>query len=409
MWLAWVIRLRWVAIGTQALTLSLTFAVIDSPLHVIPLLALAVVALLVVNAMTLRRLRSGEPVGREQLLLQLLLDIGELTLFFLCSGGATNPFVMLYLVHVAMAAVMLDGPAAGVVVAVVAIANLALHVGGLPLHLERHVLAADTLLRFGQVTAFTVTAVSIGAFVIGMSATLRRNKQRLMEARERSHRNDRLRAIGTLAAGAAHELNTPLSTVGLRLRRIERRHHDAETRRDLDVASAQVARCAAIVDNLLVGAGDPTARGMEQVDLNALVGQTVRMWEKSSAVPATFTPHAHPVTLDLPPIAFMQALINLLENAREAQTETHDTTAIDVRIERDGERGIVRVVDHGPGMADHADRVGDPFFTTKATGTGLGVFVARAVAEGAGGGLRYDRDQDATHAVWWFVAPEKSP
>jgi two-component system sensor histidine kinase PilS (NtrC family) len=80
-----------------------------------------------------------------------------------------------------------------------------------------------------------------------------------------------------------------------------------------------------------------------------------------------------------------------------------------VRIERDGERGIVRVVDHGPGMADHADRVGDPFFTTKATGTGLGVFVARAVAEGAGGGLRYDRHQDATHAVWWFVAPEKSP
>ena len=409
MWLAWIIRLRWVAIGTQALTLSLTFAVIDTPSQVIPLLALAVVVLLVVNALSLRRLWSPEPVRREQLLMQLLLDVGELTLFFLCAGGATNPFVMLYLVHVAMAAVMLDGQAAGVVVAVVAIANLALHLGGLPLHLDRHVLAAETLLRFGQVTAFTVTAVSIGAFVIGMSATLRRNKQRLMEARERSHRNDRLRAIGTLAAGAAHELNTPLSTVGLRLRRIARRHQDGDTVRDLDVATTQVARCAAIVDNLLVGAGDPTARGMEQVDLNVLVGQTVRMWEKSSTVPAVFTPFSRPVALDLPPIAFMQALINLLENAREAQGEVADATPIDVRIDRAGDHGIIRVVDHGPGMADHADRVGDPFFTTKATGTGLGVFVARAVAEGAGGGLRYDRHQDATHAVWWFVAPERSP
>ncbi len=410
MWLAWIVRLRWVAIVTQLLTLSLTFAVLDQPAVVIPVLLVAIFALAGANAATLARLRTGAPVPPETLLAQLLLDVGELTLFFLAAGGSENPFTVLYAVHVAMAAVMLDGTYAAIVVAVVVAANLLLHVVSLPLHLDRHVIATEALRSFGQITALTVTVVSVNAFVVGLAATLRRNKHRLLVARERSHRNDRLRAVGTLAAGAAHELNTPLSTIGLRLRRVARRHTDADTVKDLDVIQTQLARCTHIVENLLVGAGDPTAKGIQTADLREIVANTARLWTKSASLPLREHVKGDPIWCELPPVAFMQALTNLLENARQAQEDAGDpTTPLELFVQEEAGGGLVRVVDHGPGLPpDEADRVGEPFFTTKPTGTGLGVFVARAVAEGAGGSLRYDRVGDTTHTLWWFPNSERS-
>ena len=76
-----------------------------------------------------------------------------------------------------------------------------------------------------------------------------------------------------------------------------------------------------------------------------------------------------------------------------------------VRVVREGEAGVVVVRDRGCGLPADKERIGEPFYTTKATGTGLGVFVARSVADGAGGGLRYvESHGNWTEARWWFPA-----
>ena len=113
--------------------------------------------------------------------------------------------------------------------------------------------------------------------------------------------------------------------------------------------------------------------------------------------------------VEVPRVAFTQALINLLENAREAQDELARIDALEVVVVPDGDFGVVYVRDRGRGLPEgQGGRVGDPFFTTKPTGTGLGVFVARAVAEGAGGGLSYAaREGGGTEARWWFPQPTR--
>ncbi len=404
MWLAWMIRLRWIAILAQVSTLSFTFTVLDEPELVIPGLLAVTLVLVAANLASLRMLRTQDHISQTTLLLELSLDVGVLTAVFAVTGGTDNPFVMLYVVHVAMASVMLrNAYAIGLTVAAVVI-NLILHVAKLPLHPDQHIIPGETLMRFGQSVAFTVTAASVGTFVMGMSATLRRQKQRLLEHRERSARTDRLRAVGTLAAGAAHELNTPLSTLSLRVRRIARRYDDPETARDLEVIRTQLDRCKQIVDQLLVGAGDPSADGIRRVDLGDLVVNTVKMWSKSTEHGALVHAEAK-VTIEIPPVAFAQALINLLENAREAQEEAGTSAALDVYVRREGaegREGVVLIHDRGVGLPEQPDRIGEPFFTTKPTGTGLGVFVARSVAEGAGGGLRYERVSETTITRWWF-------
>ncbi|MCB9680176.1 MAG: HAMP domain-containing histidine kinase [Alphaproteobacteria bacterium] len=409
MWLAWLVRLRWVAIIGQIVTVSFVVSVLDSPAIVIPLMLGAAGVLGLANTWAIRQLHGPDRIGPETLLIHLSIDVVVLTGFFLAAGGADNPFVPIYLIHVAMAAVMMPPRFALVVMGFVVVANVALHQVYLPLHPERHGLPPNVLMGLGQVVALTVTVISVGGFVLGMASTLRRQKQRLYEARERTAQTDRLRAVGTLAAGAAHELNTPLSTMGLRLRRIARRYSDDDTTKDLGVIQGQLERCTDIVEQLLVGAGDPSASGFERAPLQDFVAVALRLWSKGSPLDVRVRLDEEAIPVELPNIAFTQAFINLLENAREAQAELGRTDALEVEVRRDGHYGVVRIVDHGPGLPPESDRVGEPFFTTKPTGTGLGVFVARALADGAGGGLAYAREHDRTITRWYFPQTGRTP
>ncbi|MCA9493271.1 MAG: HAMP domain-containing histidine kinase [Myxococcales bacterium] len=402
LWLTWLIRLRWLALFAQAVTLAFVFHLLDGAAALIVWGAtMAVLALL--NVWTVGRLGQTEEVPAVGVLGQLLTDVAALTAFFAVGGGPDNPFTTLYLVHVAMGAVMLPPRLAAVVGAAVVVGYSALILGHLPLHVENHSLPAMLLLRLGHWIAFVITATSVAVFVVGIASSLRRRKEQLLEARDRSARTDRLRSVGTLAAGAAHELNTPLSTLSLRLRRIGRRHTDAETVRDVEAMKDQLERCSSIVQRLLVGAGDPSASDMERRELVAMVSEAVRLWSRGSTLEVVLTDESDGFEVELPGVAFQQALINLLENAREAQESVSSFEPLEIRILREGTDGVVELADHGCGLPRQREQVGEPFFTTKPTGTGLGVFVARAVADGAGGGLQYlPRVPAGTVARWWF-------
>ncbi|MEN0064147.1 MAG: ATP-binding protein [Myxococcota bacterium] len=402
LWLTWLSRLRWVALFFQATTFAFVFQMLDGWPSIIAWFAVMLV-LAIANSIVVAHSLHHE-VTTGALFGNLLLDAMALTVYFLIAGGPDNPFTALYMAHIAMAAVMLPARHAGTFAAMVLACYSTLHLYHLPLHYERHAFDEFTLLRFGQWVAFAITALSVTIFVVGIAATLRRRSHQLLEARDRTARVDRLRAVGTLAAGAAHELNTPLSTMGLRLLRIGRRHDDEPTCRDVEVTKEQLERCTKIVRRLLVGAGDPAAGDIERRPLARLVDETVRMWSKGSPIEVAVDDASDGLLVELPRVAFQQALTNLLENAREAQQEIGSDDPLHVRLLREGGCGVVEVADRGCGLPDDgADEVGTPFYTTKATGTGLGVFVARQLADGAGGGLQYlPRRTQGTVARWWF-------
>jgi len=409
MWLAWLTRLRWVAIVGQLVTLSFTFSVLDTPTLVLPALLGLVVLLGAANGWAIQLLHHHGRIGTTTLVTHLAIDIVVLTAFFAAAGGWGNPFLVLYFIHVAIAAVILPARGAIGLMVLVVLANMALHELYLPLHPERHVLPAGVLMALGQVIAVTVTVTSVGTFILGMATSLRRQKLRLVEARDRTAQTDRLRAVGTLAAGAAHELNTPLSTIGLRLRRVARRHTDEATVADLEATRNQLARCTEIVEKLLVGAGDPTASGIERKPLQDFVQGAIKLWSKGSALEVQLSMAPDPIVVELPDVAFTQGMTNLLENAREAQEELGREEPLRVEVVRQGREGVVLVHDHGPGLPEQADRIGEPFFTTKPSGTGLGVVVARALADGAGGTLTYAREGDVTITRWTFPEHRRTP
>ena len=420
LWLVWLVRLRWVALFAQVVTFGFVWRMLPGAPSVV-LWAVTVAAVAIANAIAIGQLNQQQEASDWTVFGHLLFDVVALTLFFMISGGPANPFTLLYLVHIAMGAVMLPPRFTSMLGSFVLLCYTLLFPFHLDLAYDRHSLPAGALMGFGQWLAFGITSLCVSIFVVGIARTLRRRKEQLLEARDRTARTDRLRSLGTLAAGAAHELNTPLSTVGLRVRRIGRRHKDSDTERDLEVIQGQLERCTGIVRRLLVGAGDPAAADIERRPLVAMVEESVKLWRAGSRLSVELQDTSEGVVVELPQIAFQQALINLLENAREAQEEAGVNDALELRIKRDGSSaepgapdgqiGIVEIADRGCGLPPAADQVGEPFFTTKSTGTGLGVFVARQIADGAGGGLSYHpRRTSGTVARWWFPeASRRSP
>ena len=324
LWMTWLVRLRWVAIAAQITTLASVLSLIHQPQWVVPVLIGVVVILAMANLEASHAIATERTVPQGRLLGHLIVDVAALTTFFVLAGGPDNSFTPLYLVHVAMAAVMLTPVRAALLVMVTLACYASLFVFHLPLHLDRHTLDPDTLKRLGQLVSMVITLVSVAGFTVGLARSLRWRKMQLLEARDRTARIDRLRSVGTLAAGAAHELNTPLSTLDLRLRRVLRRHKDDDTQADLEVMKTQLQRCSRIVNQLLVGAGDPSAAGIERRPIVDLVHDAVKLWKTGKELSVITEDQSEQAVVEVPRIAFIQALINLLENAREAQEEAQE-------------------------------------------------------------------------------------
>jgi PAS domain S-box-containing protein len=225
----------------------------------------------------------------------------------------------------------------------------------------------------------------IGMIAFGLDVTEERLAQAAREAMEQAaRRSEKLAALGTLAAGLAHELNNP---IGIMASRIELMLGDEaglseEAREDLRVLHRQTQRVARITEGLLSFARR-SPRDAGPVDLNHVVKETLMLVERQLAKAGVAV--SVDIDADLPailgdPDALQQVVLNLVTNARDALTDGGE-----LRIEtRTGDTGSsmveLVVADNGPGIApEHLPHVFDPFFTTKSTGTGLGLSITHGI------------------------------
>ncbi len=396
--LSWLLRLRTGEIVGQIAAVLLAVARgFQLPTNFI----LAIVALEILSNLAASWwLASADVVRQRSLGLLLMLDV----IFFSCllalTGGPYNPFSFLYLIQIALGAVVLS-PLASFALAVLCFACFAalfnwhiwLPLGGQELgphelhHLQSHVQ--------GMWIALAVAAGFIVYFVQRVRSALAKRERELRLANDLALRNERLASLATLSAGAAHELSTPLSTIAVVARELERRMASAagvsEWLEDVRLVRAQVDRCRAILSRMATSAGESSGEAPERVTASEIVRAAVADLGESPALRVVGGPEA-PELLDLfvPPRALAQALQGIVRNAQQASPPGETVTVSASR--REGSV-IFEVEDHGPGMEpDVAVHAGEPFFTTKVPGEGmgLGLFLARTTAEHLGGRMEIE-------------------
>jgi two-component system sensor histidine kinase RegB len=407
--LAWLLTLRWGAIAGQVATILVVDRVMGIAL---PLAALALIIGVEVlsNVAGMIWMRVDREVREGLLAAFMLADVVLLTALLFLTGGAFNPFSFLYLVNIALAAVVLR-PRWTWALVVLSLACFGALFGDhrwLPLDAPRHGHAAHMDMHLqGMWVAFGVAAVFIVYFVQRVTRALAGRESELAAARARNERDQRLASLATLAAGAAHELSTPLSTIAVAAKELERalardaehvarnddgdyeaaRAGDAVERvADARLIREQVERCRQILAHMAADAGESAGEAIVPVRLGDIVDDAIRGLGDDRRVRVVCDEAARRHTVRAPARAVAQALRGVLDNARDASP--HARVELRVRTGASGCR--LEVHDDGPGMRPEVlARAGEPFFTTKTPGEGmgLGLFLTRAVLERLGGKL----------------------
>lgn len=383
-----LVLVRWWVVGLIVVLSLITPWLLEIRLSIWPLLAVgAVVGIW--NGISHLRLRKPDAIatdGSAEIFSQLSFDLIALTALLFFSGGATNPLVFMLLPPVAVAALTLPQRLVAGIAVIAVVAYSLLMVYFVPLPLADPARAA-TLHLSGMWVTFVVSVVMISWFILRMTEALRQRDAELAAAREQALRDERVLALGTLAAGAAHELGTPLATMAVLADELE---YDArlgaEAHADLQLMREQIAYCKRIITGLTERAGAGRSEHAERIASDLWLQEVFDEWHELRGHPA-----AELVTVgagDTAPAVIVEptlkhGLLNLLDNALRAGAP--------VRIELDWNEEWLTITVHDQGSGFSAadlQRAGKEPFPAHNRGSGVGLLLTRAAIERQGGHLR---------------------
>jgi two-component system sensor histidine kinase RegB len=349
------------------------------PLPDLPI-AFAVGGMLLLNLLTLLRLRKHSNVSDKELSLQLLGDLIALTLLFYFTGGYSNPLVWMYLLPLTVAAVALKREYAWLLTAIAVTCYSVLVFYYVPLsHLHMHDIAGKTLdiHLVGMWIGFVVSAGIIAFFVTRIGQSLRDYDHIMATIREKSLESERVLSLGTLAASAAHELGTPLATMAVVSKELAQDlTNQPEQLQQLEILRTQIGRCKEILSSITRNAGQSRADAGHGLTLREFLQEVIQRWRDTR--PATELVVSLCNSNNNPMIftdrTLIQAMQNLLDNAVDASPER-------VLFSADWDENTLQlsIRDFGTGITDEVKKqLGKPFFTSKnEKGMGLGVYLTQ--------------------------------
>jgi two-component system sensor histidine kinase RegB len=420
----WLLRLRWWAICCQ---IAVIFAVAYFfPIRIsLPLLLIFITFQTCSNLYFQYLRRKRDTIPSWLLGFVMMWDIFHLTLLLFYSGGPMNPFTFLYLIHVALAAVLMQQPWSWGLTILTIVCYAALFVvhdqsffysaGRLtvqPVSVDLHGILNEEGMHMhleGMWVAFSLTSLFIVFFVGRIQQALAFHQQTINRLQREKVKTERLASLATLAAGAAHELSTPLSTIAVASNEMQyllkEECNPSELTEDLRLIRGQVQHCREILSQLSADAGHHSGEPIERITVSEFFEALVYEFEKESSRKITAKVECPGLKLAIPVETFLRTLRGILKNA--AQADPNGIPLLRCYLDLVRRRLVVEISDRGTGMDEQTlQKAAEPFFTTKSgdRGMGLGLFLAQSVAENYGGGLTLNSRVNQGTTVSFYVA-----
>ncbi|VAW74030.1 Sensor histidine kinase PrrB (RegB) [hydrothermal vent metagenome] len=345
-----------------------------SMLGIISLLAL-------VNIWTWVQVHRGVLVSDLAFFCHLCIDVFVIAGLLYYAGGATNPFAWLFLIPLIISATVLSARATWSIAALSILCYSLLMRFYIPLGEHTYTHQNDSFSQhvLGMWFGFVMSATMIAWIIVGMAGTLRNRDQALSQARENTLRDEKLVALGTLATGTAHELGTPLATMAVVVRELERTDVPDKMHRKLHILTDQINRCKTALSALSASAGEARAENGRLVTVKYFLPDLITTWQQQRGhvpIDCDFSGSNAEATIINEP-TLTQALINLLNNAADASRSPLAMSA------RWNDCAVtITILDRGPGLQTQViECLDQPKSSEKAFGMGLGLFLAHATIQ----------------------------
>ena len=399
-----LIVIRWVAIAGQAAALLIVRYGLGFDLPLVP--ALTVVASsAVLNLILIVHRQWAARLGERDAALYLGFDVLQLAVLLYLTGGLQNPFAILILAPVTVAATILSRRAV-IALSILAAATISvLALWHLPLPWRAEPLVFPPELVLGIWFALVLATLFIGAYTWSIAQGARRLRDAVAATQLALAREQRISAVGALAAAAAHELGSPLGTIAVVAKELARELPEGSAHaEDAALLLSQSERCRKILAELSHHPEEDGGSPYTRLPISALVeaaaephrDQGVRLILAIAGEPAG----EEPFVRRSPEI--MHALNNLVQNA--VQFASHE---VSITTYWDSATVAVEIDDDGPGFPLHLlGRLGEPYLSTRAGVTdhmGLGIFIAQSLLERSGARLAFENlsDGGAHVAISW--------
>ena len=378
-----LLLIRWIALAGQALAIVVVKFGLGFDIAFVP--ALLVVAVSVgLNTILTVRYAPTTRLSDLQAALYLAYDTLQLAILLYLTGGIANPFAMLMLVPVTVSATVLSLRST-VLLGALALACLSIvTVNHQPLPWQGDGLVLPDLYVAGIWVALVLGMTFISVYAWRVAAEARRMSDALAATQMALAREQQLSSLGGLAAAAAHELGTPLSTITLVAREMRREVEDgAALADDMDLLLRETERCREILAELSRDPRRESGAPFEQLALPALVDSIAAPLR--TATPIEITEHiapglAMPIVRTSPEIR--HGLGNVIENATDFAA-----TRVGIAITVSANEVALVIADDGPGFAHTVlGDLGEPYVSTRRDegGMGLGLFIAKTLLERTG-------------------------
>ena len=376
-----------------------------------------------VNLYTSMRLETDDPVTEPEIFTQISIDVFAIAALLYLTGGASNPITWVFLLPLIITAIMLPQAYAWYMVILTTSLYTMLIAFNIPLpSIEPHMPDPAPLLHsdienyqmlqhahimndksyfslhmFGMWFGFVFSAGLVAFFVVELAKTLRDQERSLAEARENALRDERVIALGTLAASAAHDMGTPLGTIAIVAHELEQEypsHRYPDLFEKMLIMQQQINRCKEALSVMSASAGEMRAESGGVILLTDYIDDVINQWRTHKpGVKLNFIidPNVATEAKIIAERTLTHSIINILNNAAEASPaelgiEFHATWDLDYIT--------IKIRDFGPGFPPElVEFAGKQPVVSKKRGLGVGLFLTYSTINRLGGKINlYNSD-----------------
>lgn len=377
---------------------------------------LVVVAIIAFNAYTSLRLQTDDPVTELEIFSQICIDVISIAALLYLTGGASNPITWVFLLPLIITAIMLPPSYAWYMVILTTSMYSILIAFNVPLpSIEPHMpdsgmmhhsvsITNDKLLQkahelsdnhyynlhmFGMWFGFVFSAGLVAFFVTELAKTLKNQERSLAEARENALRDERVVALGTLAASAAHDMGTPLGTMAIVVHDLIQDYpvrHYPDFNEKMEIMENQISRCKDALSLMSASAGEMRAESGKVMLLSNYLDDVLYQWRTHKPIAKLqffIDPTVETYANIIAERTLTHALINILNNAVEA---TDPERGIEFHARWSMAELTLKIRDYGPGFpAEIVDLIGKQPVSSKNKGLGVGLFLTYSTIHRLGG------------------------